>query len=202
MSRLGVFGGTFDPIHFGHLFVAEAVAAHARLDAVLFVPVAHPAHREAVASPADRRSMVALAIDGNPRFELDDTAMQQPGPAFTADTLARLQERRPGDRFSFIAGADSLASGAWRRLEEVAARLERFYLVDREGVQLRDVEAALAGLETAQRSIFERVQLPLMDVSSSLIRERIAAGQPIKYLTPDAVCDYIERRAPFAPVKA
>ncbi len=190
-QRLGVFGGTFDPIHLGHLFVASAVMAEARLERILFLPVGDPAHRRAHASASDRKAMVRLAIDGNQDFVLDETALRQAGPVYTADTMPLLKAAFPDAEFSFIAGADSLVDTPWRRLNEVAAGLQRFYVVAREGMPKERLAPTLATLpaELAQRFVF--LNLPLIDVSSTVIRERVAAKKTIRYLVPDAVEKYI-----------
>ncbi len=190
--RTGVLGGTFDPIHYGHLFIADAVRARARLDRVLFVPVGDPAHRAVHASGAHRLAMVQLAIAGNPAFALDTTALQQPGPVYTADTLALMRAAYPGDELNFIAGVDSLTVSRWRRLEEVASALARFYVVRREGTRTEDLAAIIGDLPKELQARFELLDLPLVDISASVIRERVAAAQPIRYLTPDDVGRYID----------
>ena len=190
-ERIGLLGGTFDPIHLGHLHLAQAVADIAQLDRVLFMPVGSPAHRETHASADDRKAMTQLAIARNARFELDDTALEQPAPAYTADTLRLLREKRPGDRFSFIAGIDSLVRSRWRRLDEVAAALEKFYVARRDGIGARELDAALGDLSPELRARFEIVDAALMDVSSTEIRALVKAGRSIRYLVPDAVAGYI-----------
>lgn len=194
-ERLGIFGGAFDPVHIGHLFVASAVASEAGLDRVLFLPVGDPAHREVHALPQDRREMVALAIEGNDRFALDDTAIHQPGPVYTADTMPLLRRAYPNAELSFIAGADSLVDSPWRRLDEVMRALRQFYVVAREGTDPSRLAPTLATLPDELARRFTLVNLPLVDVSSTAIRERVANGKPIRYLVPDAVVRFIERRS-------
>ncbi len=189
--RTGLFGGTFDPVHVGHLFIAEAVLAHAALDRVLWLPVGEPAHRETHAPAADRHAMLELAIEANPHFVLDDTALDQPGPAYTADTLKLLQAKYPDDEFHFIAGVDSLVRSHWRRLDEVAAALKTFWVVRREGHGNDDLRSALSEVPAPLRSRFVNVGLPLVDVSATTIRARVAAHEPITYLVPKAVETYI-----------
>jgi nicotinate-nucleotide adenylyltransferase len=192
--RTGVLGGTFDPIHYGHLFIAEAVRAHARLDRVLFVPVGEPAHRAVHASAADRAAMVELAIASNAGFALDRTALEQPGPVYTADTLALMRERHADDELHFIAGVDSLTVSRWRRLDEVAGQLVHFYVVRREGARASDIAAIIGDLAPELQARFVVLDLPLVDVSASVIRESAKAGKPIRYLTPDDVVRYIEEK--------
>ena len=196
--RLGVFGGAFDPVHIGHLFVASAVAAYAALDRVLFVPVGDPAHRSPSAPAADRAAMVALAIADDERFSLDDTALRQSGPVYTADTMPLLRAAYPLAEFCFIAGADSLIDTPWHRLDEVAAALHRFYVVAREGADPHRLTPTLATLPPDLAQRFELLQLPLVDVSATVVRSRVAQGQPIRYLVPDRVMDYIQRKSLYA----
>lgn len=190
-ERVGLLGGTFDPIHIGHLHLAQAVADVAELDRVLFMPVGTPAHRETHASAEDRKEMTQLAIARNARFDFDDTALEQPSPAYTADTLALLRSKRPDERFCFIAGIDSLARSRWRRLDEVAAALEKFYVARRDGVETDELAKAIADLAPALRARFEIIDVALMDVSSTEIRALVKAGRSIRYLVPDVVAGYI-----------
>ncbi|HET9341688.1 MAG TPA: nicotinate-nucleotide adenylyltransferase [Candidatus Eremiobacteraceae bacterium] len=194
-ERIGLLGGTFDPIHIGHLHLAQAVADVAALDTVLFMPVGSPAHRETHASAEDRKEMTQLAIARNTRFEFDGTALEQPAPAYTADTLALLREKRPHDRFCFIAGIDSLARSRWRRLDEVAETLEKFYVARREGVDVAELAPILSDLAPELRARFEIVDVALMDLSSTEIRALVKAGRSIRYLVPDVVAGYIADRS-------
>jgi len=194
-DRVGIFGGAFDPIHIGHLFVASAVASEAGLERVLFLPVGDPAHRTVHAPPQDRREMVALAIEGDPRFALNETAIRQPGPVYTADTMPLLRQAYPHAEFYFIAGADSLVDTPWRRLEEVAHNLQRFYVVAREGTDASRLAPTLATLPDDLAHRFVLLNLPLVDVSSTVIRQRVAQGKPIRYLVPDPVARYIEDKS-------
>ena len=190
-ERIGLLGGTFDPIHIGHLHLGQAVADVAGLDKVLFMPVGSPAHRETHASADERREMTELAIARNTRFEFDDTALVQPAPAYTADTLKLLRAKRPHDRFCFIAGIDSLVRSRWRRLDEVAAELDKFYVARREGVDVAELAPMLADLRPELRARFDVIDVSLMDLSSTEIRALIRAGRSIRYLVPDVVAGYI-----------
>jgi len=191
--KTGLLGGTFDPIHVAHLFIAECARVRENLDRVLFVPVGEPAHRATHASPRERADMVWLAVADNPRFAVDATALDQPGPVYTADTLTLLRAKFPDDRLFFIAGADSLAATPWRRLDVVARQLVKFLVVDREGSSA-DVDRIIETLPGELRHRFEHVELPRVGVSASELRERIKAGLPVRYLTPTAVAEYIERK--------
>ena len=191
-GRIGIFGGAFDPIHVGHLHLAQAAAEIEALDRVLFVPMAAPAHRETHARAEHRRAMTSLAIADNERFALDDTGLEQPGPAYTADTLALMRAKHPFDAFVFIAGIDSLARSRWRRLDEVAGALDRFLVAHRGGIDGSELEPVLAQLPAPLRRRFVPIDVSLMDVSSTTIRTLVAQRRSIRYLTPDAVVEYIE----------
>ena len=181
-------------MHIGHLFVAEALRVETRLERVLFLPTADPPHRTAHAPVESRRAMVERAIATNPAFELDTTALEQAGPAYTADTLDLLREKYSGDALCFIAGADSLVRSRWRFLDRVAASLERFYVVARRDSTFDQVKALLADLPDSLQQRFEYLALPYIDVSATELRARVAAGRAIRYLVPEAVNEYIERR--------
>ena len=191
-GRIGIFGGTFDPIHVGHLHLAQAAVDIETLDRVLFVPMAAPAHRDTHAAAAHRRAMTALAIAGNDRFALDDTGLEQAAPAYTADTLAIIRAKRPDDLLVFIAGIDSLARSRWRRLDEVAGMLERFLVAQRDGIDASELAPILADLPEPLRARFVPIDVALMDVSSTAIRALVAKRRSIRYLTPDAVVQHIE----------
>jgi nicotinate-nucleotide adenylyltransferase len=193
--RTGILGGTFDPVHNGHLAIARGALDAALLDRVLFMPVGAPAHRATYATPSDRAEMVRLALEAeDPRLQFDATALDQPGPAYTADTLALAHAKYPHDVLFFIAGADSLAHSVWRRLDEVARALERFYVVPRRGSTWRDVEKVSGALDPVLRARFAPLDIAIPEISSSEIRARIAAGQPIDGLVPVQIERYIERR--------
>ncbi len=193
--RTGILGGTFDPVHDGHLAIARGALELAQLDRVLLMPVGAPGHRETHAPAADRAAMVRLALEGHDaRVKFDDTALDQPAPAYTADTLALAHAAYPDDSLYFIAGADSIAHSVWRRLDEVAALVERFYIIPRRGSTWSDVEAVIGSLEPSLRARFMPLELMIPDTSSSEIRALVARGQSIRGLVPREVERYIERR--------
>lgn len=189
--RIGVLGGTFDPIHRGHLVVADEVARRMRLDAVVFAPSGESWHKStsAAARSADRLAMVRAAIADDPRFRATTVDIDRAGPTFTVDTLTDLQAEdaraHPGDpaQWVFIAGADALAAFAtWRDPQGILDRAE-VVAVTRPGHALR-IPAPFDERITP-------IEIPALDVSSSEIRRRVAAGESIIGLVPDPVAAII-----------
>jgi nicotinate-nucleotide adenylyltransferase len=181
-------GGMFDPIHFGHLRAAENAREALGLDQVTFVPAAVPPHREApTASAIDRYAMVALATAGDPGFVPWDGEIRRDGPSYTVDTAEALLGENPGAALTLIVGADNLALlPQWREPARLLA-LCRVAVVGRPG---EGVEPA-AGLDPARFVHVEGSHLP---IASSALRERVRAGRSVRYLVPDAVAGYIEKR--------
>ena len=184
--RLGVIGGTFDPIHFAHLFIAEEARIQCELDRVLFVPNAvSPFKTESdVSQPEHRLDMVRLAIAGNAAFEAARLEIDRPGPSYTVDTLSEIQRDRPAADLFFITGADAAAEfDSWHRPEEVL-QLARLVVVSRPGYPVQRVDGS---------ERFAVIETIGFDLSASEIRQRVRSGLPIRYLTPDPVVEYIEQ---------
>jgi len=197
--RLGVFGGTFDPIHHGHLVAAEEVRGRLNLDKVLFVPAGLPPHKlDLDISPTRHRiAMLKLAIDSNPGFALSRVDVDRHGPCYTVDTLALLHaEYGPDAELFFIMGMDSLADLLIWRSPERIIRLARIVVVGRPGFQadVDELDKVLPG--AAQRITI--VDTPLIEVSSSDIRMRVREGLPIRYQVPEAVEAYIREHGLYA----
>jgi nicotinate-nucleotide adenylyltransferase len=190
--RVGIFGGTFDPIHNVHLFVAETVLQSEGLEKMLFVPTDGQHYRErAVASVADRCAMLRAAIAGNASFEFDDTDLRSDATGYTADLLPALRARRPGDAFTFVIGADSLVNSDWIRFDEVLEALERFVIAPRPGIADEAVQRAIAAIAAPLRERVRTLNLPAFGLSATLVRSLLARGQSIRYLVPDPVWEYI-----------
>jgi len=196
MMDIGVLGGTFDPIHNGHLIIAEEARLKLRLERVIFVPAGKPwfkGHRN-IAPGEHRLEMIRLAIVPNPRFSVSTVDLERAGPSYTVHTLPDLKRELGGEpTFYFILGIDALAGlPLWKEPQGV---VEMCYLVAarRPGVGGLDMEA----LERAMPGISSRIILldnPLIDISSTDIRQRVAAGLPITNLVPDAVEQYITEK--------
>jgi nicotinate-nucleotide adenylyltransferase len=187
--RIGVMGGTFDPIHHGHLVAASEVAHEFGLDEVVFVPTGRPwqkAHR-GVSEPEDRYLMTVIATAADPRFTVSRVDVDRPGPTYTADTLRDLADSTgPGTELFFITGADALAEIlGWERTDEVMA-LAHLVGVTRPGHALVD-----PGLSPGRVTLIE---VPALAISSSDVRRRVSAGAPISYLVPAGVESYIAKR--------
>ena len=191
MARIGILGGTFDPIHYGHLIIAEAALDQLGLDRVEFLPANDPPHKpEGSVSPARHRvALVEAAIGPVEYFQLNCIEMEREGPSYTVDTLNALAKTRPHDEFWFIIGGDSLRDlPTWRSPAQI---LDTAYLaiIDRPGA-VYDLD----GLERLVPGLRERVALvdaPLIDLSATLLRRRVAAGGSIRFQTPDAVIAYM-----------
>ncbi len=190
--RLGVFGGTFDPVHYGHLVAAEEVRYRLRLDKVLFVPAGMPPHKldHDITPTRHRLAMLELAIASNPGFALSRVDIDRHGPCYTVDTLALLHEEYgPGTELFFLMGMDSLADILTWKDPERLIRLAWIVVVGRPGFQadVDELDKVLPG--AAERICI--VDTPLMEVSSSDIRQRVREGAPIRYQVPEAVEAYI-----------
>ena len=190
--KLGIFGGTFDPIHNVHLFIAESVRLMEGLDRVLFVPTSNVHYRsKPQASPEHRCAMILGAIDTNPFFALDDTDLRPEASGYTADLLPRIKARYPDSSLIFITGADSLASNAWVRFEEVLESLESFVIAPRAGIRAEAVTRVLAAVPPNLRSRVKTLNLPEMPESATLIRTLLSQGKSVRYLVPEQVWHYI-----------
>jgi nicotinate-nucleotide adenylyltransferase len=209
MPRIGIFGGTFNPIHLGHLRSAEEVAEAQGLDRILFIPSASPPHKRAgdLASPEHRLAMARLAIAGNPRFRVSGIELERRGPSFSVDTLQALRARSPRARFAFILGIDAFREIAtWKNYRSIFALCD-LIVTSRPPVR----SAALrAGLPVAVRGefcyraasrtlehrtgthiVFQR--LSDLDISASALRTRLQQRLSIRYLVPTSVERYITR---------
>jgi nicotinate-nucleotide adenylyltransferase len=181
-SSVGILGGSFDPVHNAHLAVARTALNELKLAKVLWIPSGTPPHREAPKVPAaDRAAMVALAIAGEPRFVLDKREIRKPSPGYTVETLEDLRaELGPQAELVLLIGADQHARlNTWHRWEELFG-LARIAVFTRPGLKLDDAQRVSV------------VPMAPLDISSTAIRERIAKGESVRGLMPDAVLDYIE----------
>ena len=187
--RIGLFGGTFDPVHRAHLALARAALQALALDELRWVPAGQPWQKSRVITAAvHRRAMLELAIAGEPRFVLEPIELQREGPSYTLDTVRALQAAEPDARWWLLIGADQHAGlHTWHGWRELLGRV-RLAVAARPGV-------APALHPEVQAAGFDVVPMPLMDISATAIRERVARGEAIDDLVPAAVAGYIDQQA-------
>jgi nicotinate-nucleotide adenylyltransferase len=194
--RVGIMGGTFDPIHHGHLVAASEVAAQFTLDQVIFVPTGEPYQKsERKISPAEHRYlMTVIATASNPRFWVSRVDIDRPGPTYTIDTIRDIAAEHLGAELYFITGADALSQIlSWHDLAKML-RMARFIGVTRPGYELSD-----AHLPTDAVTL---IDVPAMAISSSAVRDRVRDRRPIWYLVPDGVVQYIGKHRLYRDVSS
>lgn len=183
-KRIGILGGTFNPPHLGHLIMADQVMTQLGLDRVLFMPDANPPHvdKKFAIDAADRVKMVAATIAGNPNFGIELAEVQRGGISYTYDTMLELKRKHPENEYYFIIGGDMVDYlPKWHRIDDLV-KLVQFVGVRRENYPVSSKYPVLW------------VDIPLIDISSTMIRSRIRQGQSIKYFVTDAVAEYIKER--------
>jgi len=194
--RIGVFGGTFDPVHLGHLILAEQCREQGRLDEVWFVPAGRPPHKHTPTPFRHRAEMLRLATAGHPAFRVDELEEERPGPSYTADTLDELCRRRPGDEFFLLVGSDALAElHEWHDPEGVVGRAGLMVMA-REGSRVPSAEEVWGSLTLAEGVALrlEVVRAPLIDISSRDLRQRVREGRSVRYMLPRAVECYVREK--------
>ncbi len=187
-------GGTFNPVHNGHLFLAEYAFEEIGLDTILFMPSKEPPHKNslAVASGEDRCHMTALAIRDNPHFELSTLEFDREGKTYTADTLTELTLQNPDTEYYFIIGADSLLQLKEWKTPQVIFDLCTMIVAGRNHLPKKRMEQQINRLNEEYGATIMLMDMPTIDISSAGIRERIATGKSIRYYVPDLVQTYIE----------
>jgi nicotinate-nucleotide adenylyltransferase len=196
--RIGIMGGTFDPTHHGHLVAAEEARWQFRLDQVLFIPTGQPWQKPVgVTSAEDRYLMTVIATASNPAFAVSRIEIDHPGPTYTVDTLRRLRAELEGDtRLYFITGADAvLHILTWKDGEEVL-ELAELIAATRPGYDL----SKLAEWLPSATDRVHRLEIPMLAISSTEIRMRVARGAPIQYLVPEGVASYVDKRGLYRPI--
>jgi nicotinate-nucleotide adenylyltransferase len=183
MTRLGVMGGTFDPIHHGHLVAASEVASAFKLDGVLFVPTGEPWQKSKVTDSEHRYLMSVIATASNPRFTVSRVDIDRNGPTYTVDTLRDIRSAHPDAELFFITGADAIKQILeWKDVDQVWP-LAHFVAVTRPGHKLELPEAPAGAISV--------LEIPALAISSTDVRARVAKGDPVWYLVPDGVVQYI-----------
>ena len=189
MKRIGLFGGSFDPVHNAHVALAREALSHLQLDEVRWIPAGQPWQKSRqMTSGAHREAMVNLAIAGEPHFVLEPSELRRRGPSFTLDTVRELQAAQPGQQWFLIIGQDQYTGlHTWRDWRELIG-LVTLVVAKRPGATAWPHPDLLRAEQRA-------VQLPMMDISSTVIRASVASGRPIDDLVPAAVARYIEQHA-------
>jgi len=183
--RLGVMGGTFDPVHNGHLVAASEVASAFDLDAVIFVPTGTPWQKTTVTPREHRYLMTVIATASNPRFKVSRVDIDREGTTYTVDTLRDIRTQYPEAELFFISGADAIAQiMAWKDVDAVWS-LAHFVAVSRPGHQLK--------LPNAPKGAISSLEIPALSISSTDIRSRVQGEKPVWYLVPDGVVQYIAK---------
>jgi nicotinate-nucleotide adenylyltransferase len=184
MLKVGILGGTFDPPHYGHLLIANEVLSTLQLDEIWFMPNQEPPHKKKSESikNEDRLKMLELAVCGNAAFRVETIELHRQGPSFTVDTMKMINEQYPDHQFFFIIGADMIEYlPKWHKIDELI-----------ELVQFVGVERPMYSSQTDYPVLY--VDVPALDVSSSMIRDRVKKGKTVRYLLPDSVIHYIEEK--------
>jgi nicotinate-nucleotide adenylyltransferase len=201
--KIGVFGGTFDPVHVGHLIIAEQCRDQSELDQVWFIPAARPPHKQdrPLTPFGQRVEMLALALAGQPAFRIDQLEKDRAGPSYTADTLDELRRQHPAAELWLLLGSDSLADlPHWREPLRIIRQAGLLIWIrpgwpTYDGTELRRMLSLSDELELRQQVVYG----PMIDVSSSDLRRRVAEGRSIRYLVPRAVERYIQEKRLYRP---
>jgi nicotinate-nucleotide adenylyltransferase len=192
--RVGILGGTFNPPHLGHLVCAQEAYLHLRLERVMLIPAWIPPHKPVDDEPGaeHRLELCRLAVQGDERFAVSDIEFVRRGPSFTVDTLEQLSTNAPDSELHLIVGGD-IAAGLprWRQPERVLS-LATLAVAERAGTARAEVDQALRQVSGGERAVF--FPMPTLEISSSAVRDRVRAGQPIKYIVPDPVAEYIREQ--------
>lgn len=193
--RMGILGGTFDPVHYGHLQLAETCRQQLQLDQVRLIPAGLPPHKTGarIADGHARADMLKLAVSGYPEFVVDRREIRRQGPSFTVDTLEEIAAEFPEAELFFLMGADSLRDvPGWRQPERIA-ELATLVAVNRPGLQLPDHDQLSQWVGAALADRIRLVSMPGCDISATDLRRRIAERQGLRFLTPRAVEAFIDQ---------
>jgi nicotinate-nucleotide adenylyltransferase len=203
MKRIGIYGGTFDPVHLGHLVLAEQCREQCQLDEIWFVPAGVPPHKvdAEISSSQTRREMLELALAGHESFRIQTLELDRPGLSFTVDTLQTFHDQRPDAELFLLLGADSVHDlPGWREPERIL-QLASVVAVNR-GHQQIDLAAAVQHLGAHAAGRVLPVEMPAIDLASRDLRQRVQAGKSIRYLVPRAVEVYIAQHRLYVPAGA
>lgn len=193
MKKYGIFGGSFNPIHYGHLMICEYIKEEMGLDKVIFIPTGNPPHKELELSAKDRYEMVRLAISPNPDFEISDIETTRVKKSYTVDTIRELKKIYKEEKLYFLIGLDSLFQlKTWMKIEDLSKEIE-FVVALRPGyLDKEEINKEIDFLRENFGTKINLINTPLYEISSTDLRDRIREGKSLRYLIPKKVLDYIE----------
>lgn len=196
LKNAGIMGGTFNPIHIGHLLAAQEAMEEFQLERIIFIPNRIPPHRQnepGLLNGMLRYDMVNLAINSNPYFQASRIELDREEISYTYHTIRDLKEEYPETDFSFITGVDSLLKDPWVKLDELLGLLENFIAVTRPGFDDSLLKNRITELDLSNGGNVKLLPIPKVGISSTMIRQRIKNGKSIKYMVPDPVESYIQK---------
>ena len=193
MKKYGIFGGSFDPIHYGHLMICEYIKEEMGLDKVIFIPTGNPPHKDLGVSAEDRYEMVRLAISPNPDFEISDIETTRVNLSYTVDTIRELKKIYKEEKLYFLIGLDSLFQlKTWKKIGDLSQEIE-FVVALRPGyINKEEIDNEIDFLRENFGTKINLIKTPLYEISSTDLRDRIHEGKSLRYLIPKKVLDYIE----------
>lgn len=193
MKKYGIFGGSFNPIHYGHLMICEYIKEEMGLDKVIFIPTGNPPHKELELSAKDRYEMVRLAISPNPDFEISDIETTRVKKSYTVDTIRELKKIYKEEKLYFLIGLDSLFQlKTWMKIGDLSQEIE-FVVALRPGyLDREEINKEIDFLRENFGTKINLIKTPLYEISSTDLRDRIRDGKSLRYLIPKKVLDYIE----------
>lgn len=193
MKKYGIFGGTFNPIHFGHLMICEYLKEELGLDKVIFIPTGNPPHKSLDVSAIDRYNMVKLAISSNPDFEISDIETNRVKLSYTVDTIIELKKIYENQKLFFLIGLDTLFQlKTWRKIEELSREIEFVVALRPKYIDIDEINRELKFLRENYGTIVEIIHTPLYEISSTELRTRIRDEKSVRYLIPNNVVNYIK----------
>lgn len=193
MKKYGIFGGSFNPIHYGHLMICEYIKEEMGLDKVIFIPTGNPPHKDLGVSAEDRYEMVKLAISPNPDFEISDIETTRVNLSYTVDTIRELKKIYKEEKLYFLIGLDSLFQlKTWKKIGDLSQEIE-FVVALRPGyIDKEEINREIDFLRENFGTKINLIKTPLYEISSTDLRDRIHEGKSLRYLIPKKVLDYIE----------
>lgn len=193
MKKYGIFGGSFNPIHYGHLMICEYIKEEMGLDKVIFIPTGNPPHKDLGVSAEDRYEMVRLAISPNPDFEISDIETTRVDLSYTVDTIRELKKIYKEEKLYFLIGLDSLFQlKTWKKIDDLSQEIE-FVVALRPGyIDKEEINREIDFLRDNFGTKINLIKTPLYEISSTDLRDRIHEGKSLRYLIPKKVLDYIE----------